>query len=306
MTEKRGNSPERSLGKGRSKDFILAVAALLALLAGCSADSRVEEPDTPVRIAWGAGEQLLVSDYQKEAVQFRDGQSLALQGSLAIAGHPLAVGASQGKIFVGNETTGCVEVYDRTNGVKLYTLGDGPGSIPIPNDLAIDEATGRVFVTDSSNKRVAVFSSAGPLLYTITDPALIQPISVALDATGEHLYVGNPGNTEANLSPSAATVLVFSAAGQFERTISGEFVHPKGLTVDDAGHLYLADAIIGQVLVFAPLTGVEIARLGVAPPRTGPHKMPFDPLIDPGRRRILVSDYLLGKIETYPVTEVTP
>jgi DNA-binding beta-propeller fold protein YncE len=303
MMDHRKKSSGRSRGIGRRKLFFLSVTVLVAILAGCSADSKVEQPDTPVRIAWAAGAQLLVSDYQKQSVQFRDSQTLAVQRSLAIKGHPLAVGYAQGKVLVGNETTQCVEVYDSTSGVMLYTLGDGPGSIPLPNDLAIDEASGRVFVTDSSNKRVAVFSLDGPLLYSIMNRLLVQPISVVLDATAEHLYVGNLG-----LAPSTygGNVLVFTSTGQFERSIAGDFTHPKGLTVDDAGHLYLVDAILGQVLVFDALVGQEIARLGIAPPYAGPHKMPFDSVFDGGSQRILVTDYLLGKIEAYAVTEATP
>ena len=305
MTE---NWKQFTTGIERRKIFFLAAAILLLLLAGCGGSDpsarppQPPQPDTPVRISWAAGPQLLVSDYQKQAIQFRDSQTLALQRSLAIDGHPLAVGYSSGKIFVGNETTQCVEVYDSTSGVKLYTLGDGPGSIPLPNDLAIDEASGRVFVADSSNKRVAVFSSAGPFLYSITDPALFQPVSVVLDTAGEHLYVGNLVN--GGFYPYGDNVLVFTIAGQFERSIAGDFTHPKGLTVDADGHLYLVDAILGQVLVFDPLTGIEISRLGVEPLYGGPHKMPFDAIFDGGRQRILVTDYLLGKIEAYAVTEV--
>lgn len=301
MMDSRKNYLGRSRGTGWRKPFF-SVAVLVAILAGC-ADSKVEQPDTPVRIAWAQGAQLLVSDYQKQSVQFRDSQTLTVQRSLAVKGHPLAVGYTQGKVLVGNETTQCVEVYDSTSGVMLYSLGDGPGSIPLPNDLAIDEASGRVFVTDSSNHRVEVFSLAGPLLYSITDRLLIQPTSVVLDAAGEHLYVGNLG-----LAPSTygGNVLVFTVAGQFERSIAGDFTHPKGVTVDDAGHLYLVDAILGQVLVLDTLTGVEITKLGVEPPYGGPHKMPFDAVFDGGNQRILVTDYLLGKIETYAVTGGNP
>lgn len=311
MTE---NRKHFTMGIDRRKLFFLVSAILLLLLAGCEVSDPTapqpqppqSQPDTPVRISWAAGPQLLVSDYQKQSIQFRDSQTLALQRSLAIDGHPLAVGYASGKIFVGNETTQCVEVYDSTSGVKLYTLGAGPGSIPVPNDLAIDEASGRVFVADSSNRKVAVFSMDGPLLFTITDPLLIQPTSVVLDAAGEHLYVGNLGSEGLPPQSYGGNVLVFTVAGQFERSIAGDFTHPKGLTVDAAGHLYLVDAILGQVLVFDTLTGLEISRLGVEPLYGGPHKMPFDAVYDGGRQRILVTDYLLGKIVAYAVTEVNP
>lgn len=306
MMENRKNSPGRSRGYGRGKLFFLSVAVLVASMAGCNAGSKVEQPDTPVRIAWAPGAQLLVSDYQKQSVRFRDSQTLTVQRSLAIQGHPLAVGYAQGKILVGNETTQCVEVYDSTSGALLYTLGAGPGSIPLPNDLAIDEASGRVFVTDSSNGRVAVFSLAGPLLYSITDRLLLQPTSVALDAAGEHLYVGNLGSEGTYPYTYGGNVLVFTVAGQFERSITGDFTHPKGLTVDAAGQLYLVDAILGQVLVLDTLTGVEITKLGIEPPYGGPHKMPFDAVFDGGNQRILVTDYLLGRIETYAVTRGNP
>ena len=307
MTSKQKNYTIQRSGRGRGALCCLTVVALLSLLAGCvdSADNP-PAPDTPVRIAWGSGSQILISDYQKGAIHFRDSQTLALERSLVIKGHPLAVGYAQGKIFVGNETTQCVEVYDSTSGAKLYTLGDGPGSIPLPNDLAIDETSGRVFVTDSSGSRVAVFSLDGPLLYTITDSLLRQPISIVLDVAGEHLYVGNLGSEGSTPNVYGGNVLVFTVAGQFERSIAGDFTHPKGLTADAAGHLYLVDAILGQVLVFDTLTGLEVARLGVVPSYGGQHKMPFDAVFDDGGQRILVTDYLLGKIETYAVTEVNP
>lgn len=307
MTSKQKNYTVQRSGRGCGALCYLIVIVLWSLLAGCvdSADSP-PAPDTPVRIAWASGSQILISDYQKGAIHFRDSQTLALERSLAIKGHPLAVGYAQGKIFVGNETTRCVEVYDSTSGAMLYALGGGPGSIPLPNDLAIDEASGRVFVADSSNKRVAVFSVDGPLLFTITDSHLVQPTSVILDAAGAHLYVGNLGSEGVSPNVNGGNVLVFTAAGQFERSIAGKFTHPKGLTIDAAGHLYLVDALLGQVLVFDALAGLEITRLGEEPSYGGPHKMPFDVILDDGNQRILVTDYLLGKIETYAVTEVNP
>lgn len=297
MTDNRKNVPCRKSGTWRCQLLCLAMVVLVALVTGCGSDTKSRQAETPVRIAWAADHQLLVSDYQAQSVQFRDGQSLALQRKIVINGHPLAVGYTQGKVLVGNETTQCVEVYDSTTGALLYTLGDGPGSIPLPNDLAIDEASGRVLVTDSSGSRILVFSVAGPLLATITDPLLVQPSSVVLDAAGEHFYVGDVGG---------AKVLEFTISGQFERSITGNFTHPKGLAIDDAGHLYLVDALLGQVLVLDEVTGLEIARLGVVPPYAGPHKMPFDAVFDVGNQRILVTDYLLGKIETFAVTELNP
>lgn len=265
-------------------------------------DSVADQSDTPVRLAFADNQSLLFSDYQARAIQTIDSQTLTTESSIPIDGNPLAVGFHEGKIFVGNETSGCVEVYNRS-GEKLYDLGDGPGSVPVPNDLAIDSENGRVYVVDSIAQRIAVFSVDGPFLYAISDPALIKPNAVALDEAADQLYISDCGSGG---SRSEAAVLIFSADGGYVDKITGNFSWPQGLAYDGDTQLFLADVLLGQVLVFDLKTGQEIGRLGDTPTYAGPHKFPLDVVFEDVSRQIYVTDYLLGRIEQFSTAEIAP
>jgi DNA-binding beta-propeller fold protein YncE len=283
---------------------ILTLAGLIMLLAGCGSESdssRQNEPEaiTPVRITFDDDLQLLTSDYQSRTLQLFDNETLALISSFAVNGSPLAVGSYQGNLFVGNETNQCVEVYSRADGEKLFDLGEGPGSIPVPNDLAIDTKYNRVFVVDSTNKRIAVFSVDGPLVFSITDPALLRPTAIVLDETNELLYVSDFGS-------EVGYILVFTYGGDYVRSIEGAFASPQGLALDDNDHLFMADALLGQVLAFDLTTDQEIYRFGDQGTYVGPHKMLLDLVFEPDSQQIYVTDHLSGQIEQFDTREMTP
>lgn len=289
---------------------VMMMAVLVLVAAGCGSEHGGDQGggsqggnqiSTPVRIALTDDHRLLASDYQAQTLLLFDSQTLTINRSLAVNGYPLAVGMHQGKIFVGNETKQCVEVYSSGTGEKLFDLGDGPGSIPVPNDLAIDTKYGRVFVVDSTAKRIAVFSVDGPLLYTITDPSLIRPTALALDESGAQLYVSDFGSRD-----FAPGVLVFNYDGSYVRRITGAFSRPQGLAMDGSGHLFLADALLGQVLVFDRASGQEMQRLGSLGTYSGPHKLPLDVVFDGVSQKIFVTDYLAGRIEPFATAEIAP
>lgn len=274
---------------------VLVLSGLLLFLAGCGSGDESAETETPVRLIQTEDLQLLSSDYQSRSLKFYDPETLAVEEKIAVDGFPLAVGTTQGKIFVGNETSRCVEVYDRA-GRKLYVLGES-GSIPVPNDLAIDSKNGRVFVADSNNGRIAVFSVDGSLLFSITNPALVRPEAVVLDETNELLYVSDVSGY--------GKILVFTLEGNYQRSISGIFGKPQGLALDDGGgHLFVADALLGQVLTLDLATDQEVGRFGSQGSYAGPHKMPMDVVFDIGTKSIYVSDFLAERIDRYDTLEV--
>lgn len=285
--------------------FITSLAILVLIGIGCSADHGDEQaaagqPITPVRLVLADNHRLLFSDYQAQTVQIVNSQTLARESEILVDGHPLAVGFYEENIFVGNETRQCVEVYS-SRGEKLFDLGDGPGSIPVPNDLAIDSVNGRVFVVDRNKRRIAVFSVDGSFLYDITDSGLIEPNGVALDTAGKQLFVSHCGT-----AGYGAAVLVFDYDGAFVRSITGNFSWPQGLALDANNHLFVVDSLLGQVLVFDLLTGQEISRLGNLAEYAGPHKFPLDVAFDDVSQNILVTDFLLGEIESFSIAEIFP
>jgi|GEM_PF-3323423 len=108
-------------------------------------------------------------------------------------------------------------------------------SLNVPQ--AVDYDDGEVFVADTNNHRVVVFDEEGNLLRVIGGPEeLHRPMGVA--AAGMHLVVVDSDNHR---------VLLFERAGQRLASLGGlgqgegEFSQPRGVAIDRAGTVYVAD-----------------------------------------------------------------
>ncbi|OLS12263.1 MAG: NHL repeat-containing protein [Promethearchaeota archaeon CR_4] len=135
----------------------------------------------------------------------------------------------------------------------MYTIS----GFDTPRGVAVDSATGYLYVADTWNQTVQVFDNAGTYQYTIGTPGetglgddhFAYPGGVAVNATG-HLYVADENNQR---------VQVFDNAGIYQYTIgtagvSGtgnyEFQSPRGVAVNATGHLYVVDMANQRVQVF--------------------------------------------------------
>src|SRR5262249_5650967 len=145
--------------------------------------------------------------------------------------------------------------------------GSAAGEFQSPVGVAVDQASGDVYVADNGNARVQKFSGTGSFIaawgYGVTDGAAVSqvctttcqagipgagagqfqnPTSIAVDSSGGasagDVYVGDSGNQ---------VVLKFDTNGIFLATIDGtaspqgHFVTVAGVAVDQAGHLWVAD-----------------------------------------------------------------
>jgi DNA-binding beta-propeller fold protein YncE len=126
--------------------------------------------------------------------------------------------------------------------------GAAPGQFFVPDGLSVD-AMGHVYVADRANHRIQKFSSTGRVLAVWggvpgNGPGEIgNPYGVAADDYGS-VYVADTNNNR---------ILKFTSGGRFVAqwgaadgtgppgSKNGEFNDPRGVAVDDAGNVYVAD-----------------------------------------------------------------
>ncbi len=285
--------------------WLLSWAATLTI--GLAAAPSAQTLRSPVRIAQAPGGDLFVSDYLQQSILLLREGDLAVRRWFRVDGRPVAVAWGRGRIFVGNESTGSVEVRNRA-GRWLYDLGHAKGLVRQPQDIAIDDGRGLAFVVDGWDKLVKVFDINGRLLFTMPgasagDDRLRSPTGIAIDATREEILVSDFGDPGAGI-PARVEILDYRGAhlGQISGA-SGqrgyEFSRPQGLAVDEIGHVFVVDAMLGQVLVFDRTTGAGLKRLGTFGAGPGQLMLPLDLVIAGASKDVYVTSNRTAKVEVF-------
>jgi ABC-type Fe3+ transport system permease subunit/DNA-binding beta-propeller fold protein YncE len=120
--------------------------------------------------------------------------------------------------------------------------GTGPGEFNRPEGLCID-AQDRVYVADSCNHRIQVFSSDGKFLRAYGKPGtgkgeLSYPYDICVDAAGRQ-YVCEFGNSRIQVfDDNDQCIEIIGGPG----TAPGQFSNPWGVALDSHGNLYVADS----------------------------------------------------------------
>jgi|688.fasta_scaffold02207_18 DNA-binding beta-propeller fold protein YncE len=145
-------------------------------------------------------------------------------------------------LYVADSQAHCVRVLDPHTGNELDrigTRGSAAGELLGPRDVAVS-ASGEVFVADTGNHRVQVFSTAGAPLRRFGDygpyPGLFSSPS-GIDFAQDSIFVADTGNHR---------IQRFRADGEFQYGFGAHSIRPR----DGAGRLHyptqLAVAADGQ------------------------------------------------------------
>lgn len=169
----------------------------------------------------------------------------------------LARDARRGLLFVADTYAHDIKVFTDA-GVLVRVIGgrgDGDGQFNYPTHLAY--ANDELYVTDTLNSRIQVFSAEGEVLNRkfgargLYIGNLVRPKGVGVDGEG-NVYV---------IESYFDSLLVFSSHGEFllpiggTGTATGRFYLPSGVWVDARNRVFIADMFNGRVVAFQFLGG---------------------------------------------------
>ena len=194
------------------------------------------------------------------------------------AGHLYISDDGNSRVRVVNLQTGIITAVAGTG--RAGGSGDGGPAVHAqldgPDGLAVDNA-GHLYISDDGNSRVRVVNLRTGLITTVVGNGkeggsgdgglaahaqLAAPQGLALDNTG-HLYIADDFDHRVHVV-DLHTGLITTVAGNGQSGGSGdggpaaqaELNNPHALALDNAGHLYIADAIGQRVRVVDLHTGL--------------------------------------------------
>ncbi len=151
-------------------------------------------------------------------------------------------------------------------GKRRYTLAKGQykGDFYFPNGIVVDR-DGRMFIADSNNRRVQVFSPQGKLIYIVESGG--NPRGIAVDSHNR-LYavdaLGHDVSVIRKTDRKGVAICIFGEQG----VDFGQFQYPNGMGLDKAERrIYVTDRENDRVQVWGwPITGgVSVpVRRGIA------------------------------------------
>lgn len=158
---------------------------------------------------------------------------------------------SRGNKFIADVLAKKLLVFDEKDTfVGEFPKASAPVALASPTNVAIDAAD-NVYVTDTMNFVVRVYSRAGDLIRTIGEigdapGSFARPKGIAIDSD-QHLYVVDSNHDNFQIFDAEGKLLLFVGRNGSR---PGEFYLPSGIFIDGKDRIFLADTYNHRVQVF--------------------------------------------------------
>jgi YVTN family beta-propeller protein len=205
-----------------------------------------------------------------------------------------AVNPLTNQIYVANYIDGSMSVINGANN-SVITV---PATIG-PYGVAVNPATGNVYLTSPIFPEVLVFSASGALITTITDPSFDEPTGVAVNPATNMIYVANGGCTCGN------TVSVISGATNTVVAVVPVGGGPFAVAVNSVtNRIYVTNCDDGTISVINGATNTVIGP--AIPDGNPPGSSPQGIAVNPVTNKIYVTDQAFGTLLTIDGNTNTP
>jgi DNA-binding beta-propeller fold protein YncE len=270
-----------------------------------------DELRSPARIAVAADGTVCVTDpFRNHIVRFDSSGNLL--GTWPVSEGPIGIALhADGRIFVSLRDEAAVGIYidDAGTFTRVGDL-DGNGNPLVtfvrPTDMDIDDATGRIYVVDAEADEIYGFASDGSLVLKFGsrgegNAQFMYPSTIAFDTANDRLIIGDHDNFRAQIFDTGGVFrrrfgfrMIYLPSGEQE----GWMPRTQGLAVDATGHIYMTDALMSTVRVYAPDTTHlgKVVEYGSDP---GDLRTPCDLALSPDGSCLYVVSTNTSSVEIY-------
>ncbi|TMM02330.1 MAG: 6-bladed beta-propeller [Actinobacteria bacterium] len=196
--------------------------------------------------------------------------------------------------------------------------GKGDGQFDTPHAVAVD-GWGNVYVADTRNNRIQKLSPTGRFLARwganggdgtagLGNGEFNDPRGIAVDEAGNVYVADHNNNRIQKLSPTGRFLARWGRNGGDGSAGSGngEFNQPRGLAIDHAGNIYVAEKLNNRIQELSP-AGAFIRRWGAnggdgtAGTGNGEFNVPYSVALD-GAGNLYVTDVNNNRIQRFSTT----
>ena len=153
---------------------------------------------------------------------------------------------SAGTVYISDMKNNRVQIFRQTSSIPKYQRqfggpGSGPGLFNLPAGICFDRQD-HLLVCDDRNNRLQVFDLEGRFLHSLGTSSthkgiLCSPIWVSCDTHGRYIITEFGSHIITFMSPEGEILSSVRHLGPKY----GQFVHPRGVTCDSVGYVYVAD-----------------------------------------------------------------